>query len=138
MRRLYRGERRGFVGVDPYRRRVSAAKEIGDASAEDPEQEGLECRLASKPGQALQQPDERLLHDIFRFRSVGQRTPRERQQPALVAGHQLLPRLPVSLTDLLQQVGFRCAQTDHGCIPDALCRSRPTQDRRCDSSDPPA
>ena len=69
----------------------------------DREEISLSSRLLVEVRQAVQEADERFLDHVLASGPVAQSAVGKRQQPAFVAGDELLPRLRVAGADLLDQ-----------------------------------
>ena len=79
------------LGAGLHRPAAHAAELIGDLVGGDREEVGLQLALLVEIRQAVQEADERLLDHVLAGGPVAEAAVGERQQPALVAGDELLP-----------------------------------------------
>src|SRR5260221_3455961 len=86
------------------------AQVIGEFVRGDGEQVRLQLAAFVEVRQAVEEADERLLHDVFAGAAVAETPLNIGEQAAFVAGDERLPGARVALADLLdeQAVAFRC------------------------------
>src|SRR5205085_985136 len=93
----------GALGHRLERMPAGAAEVIGELVRGDREKIGLQLTAVVEVGQAVEEADERLLHDVLARGTVTDAALDKGQQPPLVTSDQPLPGARVALADLLHK-----------------------------------
>ena len=84
-----------------------AAQVVGQLVGADREQVAFERAAAVVVRQAVQEAEERLLHDVFARAAAAEAAFDEGEQPAFVARDQIVPRIVFAAADALDRAGSR-------------------------------
>ena len=87
---------------------------VDDLPPEQGEQVGLQVAVLAKLHQAPDEGDEGLLHEVLAVNRLGDPGPCEGQESALVAIHQLSPRLVVTPANPIQEILLGLGDPCHG------------------------
>ena len=89
-----------------------AAQVVGQLVGADREQVAFQRPAAVVVRQAVEKADERLLHDVFAGAAAAQAAFDEGQQPAFVAGDQVVPGVAFAAADALDEQRIGVARED--------------------------